>query len=484
MHFFNRFFGRIYFFIFLIIAIVALFFMPLVDFFLANIFINGLILFVFIFGLLFALQQMHRLKAETKWVVKLVDENQLDEDVKHLNVLRPLHKNIVESSQKELSFSTNDSRFLLEAIDLRLSESKDISRYIINLLVFLGLLGTFWGLLLTISSISEGLSANTSNSDILGIIESLFAQLQGLETAFSSSLFGLASSLILGFIDMQKGQAESRFFVQIEEFIVERTNKLSALHQDDFGVNTKDIFNLAEQNIRNTNQITAALPELTNILTKQMQTLRNEQKIIAELLSLQQENNKDVKNSISSLKEVNSNAIAATENNITHGLKFFNDMKLQQSDFFNKLQSNLDNNISKGYSEFAKNNNSLIENFTAQSDRSNQNLQKLIQNLNTNVSKFSNHVDALYVSIQNLSTTEERKLLIAENKPNHKMSETDAELLSELIKLNQAMQDFKTRLLPIIDDKEQISYLNDMLHFFALKLDSIEKEIKSSINGG
>ena len=113
---------------------------------------------------------------------------------------------------------------ILESIGNRLDERRDISRYLISLLVFLGLLGTFWGLLATIGSIGDTIGsldpASGDTSDVLDSLKSgLQAPLDGMGTAFSSSLFGLAGSLVLGFLDLQSGQAQNRFYLELENWL-------------------------------------------------------------------------------------------------------------------------------------------------------------------------------------------------------------------------------------------------------------------------
>jgi len=126
--------------------------------------------------------------------------------------------------QHGFSLSTLSMRSLLDGIYSRLDESRDLSRYTIGLLIFLGLLGTFWGLLETVDSIRGVISGlSVSGGDVTVILETLKSGLQspltGMGTAFSSSLFGLAGSLILGFLDLQAGQAQNRFYNDLEEWL-------------------------------------------------------------------------------------------------------------------------------------------------------------------------------------------------------------------------------------------------------------------------
>jgi len=123
-----------------------------------------------------------------------------------------------------LRLSTHSMRSLLDGIASRLDEARDLSRYTIGLLIFLGLLGTFWGLLETAGSIRQVIGGLSVGGDDLGRVfadlqAGLQAPLAGMGTAFSSSLFGLAGSLVLGFLDLQTGQAQNRFYTDVEDWL-------------------------------------------------------------------------------------------------------------------------------------------------------------------------------------------------------------------------------------------------------------------------
>jgi hypothetical protein len=138
--------------------------------------------------------------------------------------MKPLAKHLEGLNRDHFSLSAFSMRTVLDGIRGRLDESREISRYMIGLLVFLGLLGTFWGLLGTISSVwqvIEGLEV--ARHDFAAVFANLKTGLQkplsGMGTAFSSSLFGLGGSLVLGFIDLQAGHAQNRFFNELEEWL-------------------------------------------------------------------------------------------------------------------------------------------------------------------------------------------------------------------------------------------------------------------------
>lgn len=211
--------------IFLIIVgfLGAVLYRQILTAFVTNPGLNGLILGVLIVGILLAIIQVVRLIPEVKWVNSFRQGNADLETSREPVLLAPM-KALLGQSGQEMTITTNSMRSILDSIGNRLDESRDISRYLIGLLVFLGLLGTFWGLLQTIGSIGDtiqSLDPSSGNAnDVLDALKSgLKAPLDGMGTAFSSSLFGLAGSLVLGFLDLQAGRAQTRFYTELENWL-------------------------------------------------------------------------------------------------------------------------------------------------------------------------------------------------------------------------------------------------------------------------
>ncbi len=204
---------------------VAVMFAPLREAFMANAPLNGLILGVLLLGLINNFRQVANLYPEIAWLEGFQDSDpDAPFEPKGRTTLMASMATMLEGRRDRLSLSAMSMRSLLDGIASRLDESRDLSRYTIGLLIFLGLLGTFWGLLETVSSIREvigGLSA--SSGEVLVMFEQLKTGLQsplgGMSTAFSSSLFGLAGSLVLGFMDLQAGQAQNRFYNDLEDWL-------------------------------------------------------------------------------------------------------------------------------------------------------------------------------------------------------------------------------------------------------------------------
>ena len=207
----RRYLFRMILFLATVLGVCGMLFQPLRDAFLSNGPLNGLILGVLILGIIYNFRQVLMLGPEVAWIegFRQTDRTVLSQKVEP-RLLAPMATMMGEHSDR-ISLSTLSMRSLLDGIYSRLDESKDISRYTIGLLIFLGLLGTFWGLLGTVSSIGNVISslsvADGDASKVFGALKSgLQAPLDGMGTAFSSSLFGLAGSLVLGFLDLQAGQ--------------------------------------------------------------------------------------------------------------------------------------------------------------------------------------------------------------------------------------------------------------------------------------
>ncbi len=210
----------------LVALAVALLYAPLVEAFYANPVFNGIILVVFLGGVVINFRQVGTLSSEVAWINRFRGQknSRLRRSApEHPRLLAPLARMLGQHEKELLSLSPLSLRSLLDSVRLRLDESRDVSRYVIGLLIFLGLLGTFWGLLVTVSAVGDiinDLADNAAEAAVFGtLLEGLRAPLSGMGTAFSSSLFGLAGSLVLGFLDLQAGHAQNRFFNELEDWL-------------------------------------------------------------------------------------------------------------------------------------------------------------------------------------------------------------------------------------------------------------------------
>jgi len=219
----QRFLIRMVLFVVVIGALISTVYPPLLEAFNANVPLNGLILGVLLLGIAYNFRQVFVLYPEVAWIDNFRRGQAGLAEAAQPRMLAPMATMMAEK-RDSLSLSTMAMRSLLDGIASRLDESRDISRYTIGLLIFLGLLGTFWGLLETVGSIGAvigGLSGAGGDANALftELKAGLQAPLDGMGTAFSSSLFGLAGSLILGFLDLQAGQAQNRFYNDLEEWL-------------------------------------------------------------------------------------------------------------------------------------------------------------------------------------------------------------------------------------------------------------------------
>ena len=281
--------------IFLIITgfLAAILYRQILSAFETNPGLNGLILGVLVVGILLSLIQVIRLIPEVRWVNSFRQGNP-DLDIGREPVLLAPMKALLGQSSQEVSISTLSMRSILDSIGNRLDESRDISRYLIGLLVFLGLLGTFWGLLQTIGSIGDTIQSLDPNSgdanDILDALKAgLKAPLDGMGTAFSSSLFGLAGSLVLGFLDLQAGRAQTRFYTELENWLSSVTDLSS-----DGALGQLDSFAQKLQSQGGSGRANEALANLVESIQHMVKHMRSEQEITRQQLQQQEEQQKDM----------------------------------------------------------------------------------------------------------------------------------------------------------------------------------------------
>ena len=192
--------------------------------FLANPGLNGLIIGVLLVGIVYSFRQVLRLYPEISWVnnFRISDPGLTAEKTKPV-LLAPM-ATMLRDRTGVLSLATGAMRSLLDSVASRLEEQRETTRYLVGLLVFLGLLGTFWGLLQTVSSVGNSIGAlDTGGGDNVMLFdqlkEGLAGPLKGMGTAFSASMFGLSGSLILGFLDLQAGHAQGRFYNELEDWL-------------------------------------------------------------------------------------------------------------------------------------------------------------------------------------------------------------------------------------------------------------------------
>jgi hypothetical protein len=193
--------------------------------FMANPGLNSLIFFVLAVGIILTLRQVIRLFREVRWVNAL--PRGMADEVARPVLLAPM-ATLLGDRPAGTTISTLTLRAILDSIGSRLDEARDTARYLTGLLIFLGLLGTFWGLLATVASIGDVIKSMGTGNDAAVMFDDLknglAAPLAGMSISFTSSLFGLAGSLVLGFLDLQAGQAQNRFYKELEDNLTASTS--------------------------------------------------------------------------------------------------------------------------------------------------------------------------------------------------------------------------------------------------------------------
>ena len=227
-------------FLVLVAIVAALLSGPLFGAFQGNPLLNTLILGILALGIGWNLRQVQRLSPEVTWLETWQNARARVAALPSPKMLAPMASMLAareaggRDGRARLTLSTTAMRSLLDGLASRLDESRELSRYMTGLLIFLGLLGTFWGLLKTVGAVSEVIGGMSVGS---GDVNTLFEQLKsgltkplaGMSTAFSASMFGLSGALVLGFLDLTAGQAQNRFFNELEEWLAGLTRLSSGV---------------------------------------------------------------------------------------------------------------------------------------------------------------------------------------------------------------------------------------------------------------
>src|SRR5689334_17397599 len=223
------------------VGIVAALLPPvLITAFYNNPILNSLILLVLLLGILWNLNQVLRLRPEVTWLETYQTSRSRLAALPSPKLLAPMASMLAmregqqRSDKRHFTLSASAMRSLLDGLSSRLDESRELSRYMTGLLIFMGLLGTFWGLLKTVGSVSEVIRDMTlGNGDMNMMFDQLKSglvkPLAGMGTAFSASMYGLAGALVLGFLDLTAGQAQNRFFNELEDWLAGLTRLSSGI---------------------------------------------------------------------------------------------------------------------------------------------------------------------------------------------------------------------------------------------------------------
>jgi hypothetical protein len=274
--------------------------------FMSNVGLNALIVCVLIIGIMLAFRQVLRLIPEVEWVngFRLADPGLA---IERPPVLLAPMASLLGDRMGRMAISSTMMRGILDSIATRLDEARDISRYMTGLLVFLGLLGTFWGLIVTVGSVGGVINSLKVGGDAETIFESLrdglAAPLSGMGISFSSSLFGLAGSLVLGFLDLQTSQAQNRFYTDLEDWLSTTVRDLGG------GAEASAAPSAAGGDLRTTIErlkeaiaeggssraATAAMANLAEAIQGLVHHMRTEQQMIRDWVDSQAEQHREVR---------------------------------------------------------------------------------------------------------------------------------------------------------------------------------------------
>jgi len=287
--------------------------------FLANPGLNALIIGVLVIGIALAFRQVIRLFPEIDWVngFRLADPGLA---VERPPVLLAPMAVLLRDRIGRMTISTQIMRGILDSIAARLDEARDMSRYMTGLLIFLGLLGTFWGLIETVGSVGNVINSLKPGGDAGAIFDSLkeglAAPLGGMGISFSSSLFGLAGSLVLGFLDLQTSQAQNRFYTELEDWLSTTVHDLgvgSDAAAPLSGAGSSDL-RLAIERLReaitdgsSSRAATTAMANLAEAIQGLVHHMRSEQQMIRDWVDSQAQQHREVRRLLEILVRENVN---------------------------------------------------------------------------------------------------------------------------------------------------------------------------------
>jgi hypothetical protein len=265
--------------------------------------LNALIIGVLLIGIALSFRQVIRLFPEVAWVngFRLADPGIA---IKRAPVLLAPMAAILGDRIGRMSMSSQTMRSILDSIAMRLDEARDISRYMTGLLIFLGLLGTFWGLIETVTSVGSVINNLKVGGDASAVFDSLreglAAPLTGMGISFSSSLFGLAGSLVLGFLDLQMSQAQNRFHTELEDWLATTVRDLVEPERGGSAAGSGELRSAIER-LREavaesgSGKATAAMANLAEAIQGLVHHMRSEQQMIRDWADAQADQSREIR---------------------------------------------------------------------------------------------------------------------------------------------------------------------------------------------
>jgi hypothetical protein len=279
--------------------VMVVLYRQIIQAFFANPGLNALIGMVLLVGIILAFRQVIRLYPEVSWVNNFRIADPGLAIARHPTLLAPMAAILGGERTGRMSITQQTMRHLLDSIATRLDEARDISRYMTGLLVFLGLLGTFWGLIETVGSVGKVIDGLKVGGDAGALFDTLkgglAAPLGGMGISFSSSLFGLAGSLILGFLDLQSSQAQNRFYTDLEDWLATTVREYGSETPAGDMQGAIDRLRMAVEEGGSNRSTTAAMANLAEAIQGLVAHMRTEQQMIREWADGQGEQNREIK---------------------------------------------------------------------------------------------------------------------------------------------------------------------------------------------
>ena len=268
--------------------------------FFANPWLNALIIGVLCIGTVLSFHQVIRLFAEVSWVNGYRQADPALAAKRAPKLLAPMVAILGGERHDRVAISAQTMRAFLDSLATRLDEARDISRYLTGLLVFLGLLGTFWGLIETVGSVGNIINGLQVGGDAGSVFDALkqglAAPLGGMGISFSSSLFGLAGSLILGFLDLQTSQAQNRFYTSFEDWLATTVQDIGVGGAAAAGAPAAlDRLRQAVADVGSNKATTAAMANLAEAIQGLVAHMRSEQQMIRDWAEEQSKLNRELR---------------------------------------------------------------------------------------------------------------------------------------------------------------------------------------------
>ena len=338
----NQYLIRLSVFILLILIVVVFLYPFLQTAFLSNIYINLIIILALLFGLFFNVYNLSRLNSDYSSLANFNIHKSPQVFLDSSSLLKNLSKQIHERDGR-YTFKSSKIEKILESVDMSLLSLRETSRYLVGLLVFLGLLGTFWGLLKTIGSVGNVISGlGIDDTNVAGFFNSLKdglnAPLQGMSVAFSSSLLGLAGSLILGFADLNLGQAQNKFTQFLEKILQNNSSP--------------DLINTSSSDPSTLSAIQKIYDNLDNLVYTLKETSQHQSQIFSYMQSLTEQMKELNVNSREQDKKL-SNFLSTQLNSQSNMLQLTN--QLSKEGLIDKQTKKYFENIDKGIQQLLSN---------------------------------------------------------------------------------------------------------------------------------